>query len=198
MSGFAEGYIDVATRIRELREKHPDASLQPLDLNRPFQIVEMNGELGIIYVAACYRTPDDPRPGIGMAWEPVPGRTPYTKGSELMVAETSAWGRAIVAAMAADTRAGIASADEVAAASGEKPRQARQEGAGDAQRSTVGSQATPATENQERALYAISKKLSKLPPAKGTLTKVEAGNLIEKLQQQLEAQNASEPEEEPF
>jgi hypothetical protein len=29
------------------------------------------------------------RPGIGMAWEPFPGRTPYTKASELMNAETS-------------------------------------------------------------------------------------------------------------
>ena len=49
-----------------------------------------------------------------MAFEPFPGRTPYTRGSELQNAETSAWGRAIVAALAADTnRAGVASADEV-------------------------------------------------------------------------------------
>ena len=47
-----------------------------------------------------------------MAWEPLPGLTPFTKGSELMVAETSAWGRAIVAALAADTQK-VASADEV-------------------------------------------------------------------------------------
>jgi hypothetical protein len=197
MSGFAEGYIDVATRIKELREKHPEASLQPLDLAQPFQIVELNGQLGIIYVAACYRTPDDQRPGIGMAWEPVPGRTPYTKGSELMVAETSAWGRAIVAAMAADTRTGIASADEVAAASGEKPRQTRSDAPREAQQPSPQYEATPATEPQERALYAISKKLGKLPPAKGTLSKVEAGKKIEALQAELEAHNAG-PEEEPF
>ena len=69
----------------------------------------------VLYVAACYRTPDDERPGIGSAWEPVPGKTPYTKDSELMVAETSAWGRAIVAATGAETKNNgkIASADEV-------------------------------------------------------------------------------------
>lgn len=197
MSGFAEGYIDVATRIRELREKHPEASLQPLHLERPYEIVELNGQLGIVYVAACYRSPDDPRPGIGMAWEPVPGRTPYTKGSELMVAETSAWGRAIVAAMAADTRQGIASADEVAAASG-KPSQTRQEAPGGAQDAPPQYEATPATDPQEKALYAISKKLGKLPPRKGTLTKSQAGSMIEKLQAELEAKNAAELDEEPF
>jgi hypothetical protein len=67
----------------------------------------------IVYVAAAYRTPDDPRPGIGCAWEPYPGRTPYTAGSELMNAETSAWGRALQAALVADTKTGVASREEV-------------------------------------------------------------------------------------
>jgi hypothetical protein len=56
----------------------------------------------------------------------------------------------------------------------------------------TGHSATPATEPQERALYAISKKLDKLPPAKGSLTKVEAGKMIEKLQAELDAANAEE------
>lgn len=42
-----------------------------------------------------------------------PGRTPYTLGSELMNAETSAWGRAIIAVGAADSKKGISSAEEV-------------------------------------------------------------------------------------
>jgi hypothetical protein len=45
----------------------------------------------------------------------MPGKTPYTKDSEIQNAETSAWGRAIVAVLAADTRKGVASRDEVAA-----------------------------------------------------------------------------------
>jgi hypothetical protein len=113
MSNFMDTYVDVAERIRQLREKYPDATLQPADPSKPFWIEDVpNIGPRLVYVAACYRTADDQRPGIGMAWEPLPGLTPFTKGSELMVAETSAWGRAIVAALAADTQK-VASADEV-------------------------------------------------------------------------------------
>jgi hypothetical protein len=74
---------------------------------------EPGDDVFIFYTAAAYRTPDDPRPGIGVAWEPYPGRTPYTKASEVMNAETSAQGRAIVAALASDSKAGVASREEV-------------------------------------------------------------------------------------
>lgn len=110
---FAADYIDVATRLVEFREKHPEGSLQPADPTVPYRIEELSGQLYIVVVSAAYRTPDDQRPGIGMAYEQFPGRTPYTKGSELQNAETSAWGRAIVAALAADAKRGIASAEEV-------------------------------------------------------------------------------------
>jgi hypothetical protein len=110
---FASDYIDVATRIVEFREKFPDGSLQPADLSKPFDIVEIGGKTFIVVVAAAYRGPDDARPGIGMAYEQFPGATPFTRGSELQNAETSAWGRAIVAALAGDTKKGIASAEEV-------------------------------------------------------------------------------------
>lgn len=110
---FASDYIDVATRIAEFREKYPDGSLQPANLEQPFDVLTIAGETYIAYTAAAYRTPDDPRPGVGCAYELVPGKTNFTKGSELQNAETSAWGRAIVAALAADTRKGIASAEEI-------------------------------------------------------------------------------------
>lgn len=109
------GYVDVATRVAEFREAHPEGSLQPANLDRPWELVEVDGARFLVYGAAAYRTPDDPRPGIGYAWEAVPGRTPYTRGSELQNAETSAWGRALVAVLAADSRQGIASRDEVEA-----------------------------------------------------------------------------------
>jgi hypothetical protein len=105
-------YIDVPARIAEFRGKYPDGSLQPWDQAAPYRIETIGGETYIAVVAAAYRTPDDPKPGVGMAYEVFPGKTPYTKGSELQNAETSAWGRAIVATLAADTRQ-IASADEV-------------------------------------------------------------------------------------
>lgn len=110
---FAEGYIDVATRIAEFRAKYPEGSLQPADPTRPFTVETIGGKERVVVVAAAYRTADDPRPGIGMAYEEVPGKTQFTRDSELQNAETSAWGRAIVAALAADTKKGVASADEV-------------------------------------------------------------------------------------
>ena len=117
-----DDYIDVAQRIAEFRVKHPEGSLQPLNPAQPFEIRDLAGTdkngkevrgTFIIYAAAAYRTPDDPRPGVGCAYEVFPGRTPYTAGSELQNAETAAWGRAIVAVLAADTRAGVASQQEV-------------------------------------------------------------------------------------
>ncbi len=108
-----DSYNDVASRIAEFRAKHPDGSLQPVDPLHPFSIIDVAGKTFLVYAAAAYRSQEDARPGIGVAWEPLPGKTPYTKDSEVMVAETSAWGRAIVAALAADTRKGVASQDEV-------------------------------------------------------------------------------------
>ena len=109
-----DGYIPVAERIQLLIERFPEASLQPVDPTKPYEVIGQGDTKWIVYAAACYRNPDDPRPGIGIAWEPVPGRTPFTKGSELMVAETSAWGRAI-AAVGIGTDRGVASRDEVQA-----------------------------------------------------------------------------------
>jgi len=107
---FAKDYIDVAQRLRDMRAIYPELTLQQIDL----KFITFGGSDWVVYTAAAYRTFDDARPGIGTAWEPIPGKTPYTKDSEVMVAETSAWGRALVA-IGADTKNGIASANEVAA-----------------------------------------------------------------------------------
>lgn len=109
MSGKPDGYIDVAERIVEFREQYPTGSLQQVDV----QFLDFAGKSWVVYTAAAYRTPDDERPGHGTAWEPVPGPTNFTRDSELQNAETSAWGRAIVAVLAADTKRGVASANEV-------------------------------------------------------------------------------------
>lgn len=109
-NNFAKDYIDVSTRLMNMREIYPMLSLQQVDM----KFITFGGQDWIVYTAAAYRTPDDPRPGIGSAWEPIPGKTPYTRDSELMVAETSAWGRALVA-IGAETKNGIASANEVMA-----------------------------------------------------------------------------------
>lgn len=103
-----DGYIEVPDRILAFKQAYPDGSLQG-----DWDLREVGGDIFVVYVARAYRTADDERPAIGMAWEPYPGKTPYTKDSELMNAETSAWGRAIVALgfLAKDEK--IASANEV-------------------------------------------------------------------------------------
>lgn len=108
MSYSLDDYVDVAERIRLFREQYPTGSLQRYDL----QFIEFGEKSWVVYTAAAYRSPDDERPGIGTAWEPVPGATPYTRNSEVQNAETAAWGRAIVAALAGDTKK-VASKDEV-------------------------------------------------------------------------------------
>ncbi len=110
---FAQDYNDVASRLRQFREKYPDGSLQPADLTKPYTVETIGNDTYIVYCAAAFRTPDDVRPGVGIAWEPVPGKTNFTRGSEIQNAETSAWGRAIVATLAADTKR-IASDEEIA------------------------------------------------------------------------------------
>lgn len=107
-----ENYIDVAERIRQFRAAFPNGCLRPANPSEPFKIQEIGGREFIIYVAAAYRTPDDPMPAIAVAAEPAVGKTNFTRDSEVMNAETSAWGRAIVAALAADTQK-IASLEEV-------------------------------------------------------------------------------------
>lgn len=99
-------YTTVAERIKEAREKYPDHRFRSTVIPVQPNYVAVKAEF--------FRTPDDPCPAVGLAWEPVPGLTPYTKGSELQNAETSAWGRALIAAGVADASKGIASADEVA------------------------------------------------------------------------------------
>ena len=119
-------YVTVAERIEQFREKYPDGSLQcEWELVRiPTPVKNEDGTWTsldrtiIVAKAYAYRTPDDQRPGIGHAQEAMPGKTQFTKDSELMNAETSAWGRALIAVLAADTRKGVASRDEVEARRG--------------------------------------------------------------------------------
>ena len=99
-------YVTVAERLVAFRKKYPDGRMTS-------EIVETGHEDYIAVKAMCFRTPEDVTPGVGLAWEPVPGPTPFTKNSELQNAETSAWGRALVAALVAETSKGIASKDEI-------------------------------------------------------------------------------------
>jgi hypothetical protein len=112
MNNFMDSYVDVAERIRIFKEQYPTGCLRPFNPAEPFKIMEIGGREFIVYTACAYRTPDDTMPAVAVAAEPSIGKTTFTKDSEVMNAETSAWGRAIVACLAADTQK-IASANEV-------------------------------------------------------------------------------------
>ena len=91
----------------------------------------------------------------------------------------------VPAALAADTKR-IASLDEVQAR--RQPEDARHSSADSPerpQRAETGSAAIPATEGQEKTLYALSKALEILPPAKGTLSKREASQRIDEMKKEL-------------
>jgi hypothetical protein len=108
-------YVDVKERIAQFYKKYPEGSIQ----------FEYKGALDsnpdmIWGIAYAYRTATDERPGIGTAAELAIGKTTFTRGSELMNLETSAWGRAI-GALGIGVNKSVATKQEVEAA------QARQE-----------------------------------------------------------------------
>jgi hypothetical protein len=101
-------YVTVAERLRIFMDRYPEGSMQ-LD---PVEFRDIEGKTWVIGRAYAYRTPDDPRPGVGTAWEQIPGTTPYTRNSEVQNLETSAWGRAL-AAIGIGIDKGVATWEEV-------------------------------------------------------------------------------------
>lgn len=90
-----DNYVEVPERIRRFIAKHPNGSLQG---EGHFVRETPEGKIiGYHFRAFAHRSPEDEMPGVGTAYEPIPGKTPFTKDSEVMNAETSAWGRAIAA-----------------------------------------------------------------------------------------------------
>lgn len=86
-----DGYVDVATRLRLALERFPDLRAQA---GAP-SVVTVESRTFVSVTVTVWRSPDDPLPAIASAWEPFPGRTPFTRDSEMMNAETSALGRAL-------------------------------------------------------------------------------------------------------
>lgn len=157
MSDSTDDYVSVAERIAEFSTRYPMGSL---GMAEPFRIEHMpNGATFVAVTATAVRYPGDSNPGIGMAWEPVPGLTEYTRDSELQNAQTSAWGRAITAVFAADVRKGIASSDEV------RNRRADQRAEGIAEAQAAPAKAgelksqSPITTSDRRKLSALAKVL---------------------------------------
>jgi hypothetical protein len=104
MAGFADDYVPVAQRIEAFYAAHPDGSIQ-------CDIYTLTDTL-VVMRATVYRDREDPLPSIAHSMLAIPGKTAFTRGSEVENAETSAVGRAI-AMLGFEVKRGMASHEEV-------------------------------------------------------------------------------------
>lgn len=111
-------YVEVKDRIKLFYELFGQGRLVTGEVRLT---TEPDGVPRVMVQGLAYRTPDDPLPGVGWSWLQLPGSTPYTRGSEIENAETSAWGRAIGALGILIDRS-IASQQEVSNKQGEQER----------------------------------------------------------------------------
>ena len=127
MSFSMDDYVDVSERLRQWYEKWPEGRVLT-------EIVDFTPERVTVKATAyCSHGTHDLPAGTGHSSMTLPGSTPFTKGSELENAETSAIGRALVAAGLPSKR--VASTDEVKA---KKPPPGKGQPAGDTGASGVG------------------------------------------------------------
>lgn len=105
MSFNLDDYIEVSERVRQFYEKHPAGRLVT-------ELIELTPDRVTVKALAFTEVADPYPSGTGHSSLTIPGQTPYTKGSELENAETSAVGRAI-AFCGFSTSKSIASRDEV-------------------------------------------------------------------------------------
>jgi|GEM_PF-6538200 len=105
MAGFdMTDYVTVNKRIEAFYAAHPEGSIQS-------EIHTLTDKL-VVVRAWVYRTPNDFRPCIAHSQLGIPGKTSFTKDSEVENAETSAVGRAL-AMMGFEVKKGMASQEEV-------------------------------------------------------------------------------------
>ncbi len=95
-----DDYVDVAERIQDAADRYPNqGELLGMSFGDPeWGVIEIGGQSFVHCKVPLHRNALDPKPAWGIAWEPFPGRTSFTKDSELMNAHTSAMGRAVIAA----------------------------------------------------------------------------------------------------
>ena len=110
MSFNLDNYVDVPTRLKELYQRYPNASV----VADPPCIRDIGGHPFIEVTVTIHCNDEHNRMARASAWEPFPGKTPYTKDSEMMNAETSATGRAC-GLLGIGLKSSVASMDEVRA-----------------------------------------------------------------------------------
>ena len=111
-----DNYVDVPTRLRMALDKFPELRI----VESGYRVEDFGAGTVLICTVTVYRSPDDTLPVIASAQESLPGKTPYTKDSELMVGMTSAVGRAL-GYMGFGIDKSIASSNEIKAREHTKP-----------------------------------------------------------------------------
>ena len=111
-----DNYVDVPTRLRMALDKHPELRI----VESGYRVEEFGAGTVLVCTVTIYRSPDDTHPVVASAQESLPGKTPYTKDSELMVGMTSAVGRAL-GYMGFGIDKSIASQNEIKAREHTKP-----------------------------------------------------------------------------
>jgi hypothetical protein len=166
-------YVEVKDRLRMALEQYPQLRV----VEELPTITEVGDRLFLVCRVAVHRTHDDPLPMVAAAWEPLPGRTPFTRDSELMVGMTSALGRAL-GYMGFGIAKSIASANEVENRRTESP-QIDATALGGTPGAGKWNPDNAASEKQKRAIYVIAKKKGIPMPDVNTMTMADAGAWIE-------------------
>ena len=84
-------YVDVPSRFALALDKWPDLRV----VESPPKVVTVGDQTFISVTMTIYRSSEDWKGTSGCAWEIIPGKSSFTRGSEMMNASTSALGRAI-------------------------------------------------------------------------------------------------------
>ena len=108
-------YVEVPERFKQALAKWPELRVKE---NRP-EIVTIGDKTFISVTMQIWRTPDDPLPAQATCFEPFPGKTSFTRDSELMNASTSCLGRCLGLMMSFGPK--MASAEEVRNRQPEEP-----------------------------------------------------------------------------
>ena len=92
MNAFNLGdYVDVPTRLAQALKQFPDLRIQE---TKPI-IVTVDNQQYVEISCTVWRDCTDLMPTVAYCWEPIPGKSPFTRGSEMMNASTSCLGRAL-------------------------------------------------------------------------------------------------------
>ena len=136
------GYVEVKDRIEAFYKKYPEGSIQS-------EIVMLTDNK-VVTKSYAYRFLEDTRPGVGHSQMSIPGKTNYTRDSELENCETSSIGRAI-AALGFEVKKAFASANEIANKASDDERPAQQTATKPTAKSADPKLATQAQKNLIRA-----------------------------------------------